>query len=174
MSGPSGLGDAASAAQDRPPQPLRGQGGGLLTRDNRLYLAWLVALAATLGSLYFSEVRGFRPCVLCWYQRIAMYPLAVILGIAALNSDLKVRRYVLPLAAVGWVVALIQNLEDWNVIPTLKACSALVDPTVVPCNTPWPIWGAGALSGLNPVLTIPVLSMIAFTLIIALLSWRRR
>ena len=174
MSGPSGLGDAASAAQDRPPQPLRGQGGGLLTRDNRLYLTWLVALAATLGSLYFSEVRGFRPCVLCWYQRIAMYPLAVILGIAALNSDLKVRRYVLPLAAVGWVVALIQNLEDWNVIPTLKACSALVDPTVVPCNTPWPIWGAGALSGLNPVLTIPVLSMIAFTLIIALLSWRRR
>ncbi|WP_188969841.1 disulfide bond formation protein B [Deinococcus aerolatus] len=145
-----------------------------MTRDNRLYLAWLVALAATLGSLYFSEVRGFRPCVLCWYQRIAMYPLAVILGIAALNSDLGVRRYVLPLAAVGWVVALIQNLEDWNVIPTLKACSALVDPTVVPCNTPWPIWGAGALSVVNPILTIPVLSMVAFTLIIALLSWRRR
>ncbi|AIZ46565.1 disulfide bond formation protein [Deinococcus radiopugnans] len=144
-----------------------------MTRDNRLYLAWLVALAATLGSLYFSEVRGFRPCVLCWYQRIAMYPLAVILGIAALNSDFKIRRYVLPLAAVGWVVALIQNLEDWNVIPTLKACSALVDPTVVPCNTPWPIWGAGALSGLNPILTIPLLSLIAFTLIIALLSWRR-
>ncbi|MFC6663971.1 disulfide bond formation protein B [Deinococcus radiopugnans] len=144
-----------------------------MTRDNRLYLAWLVALAATLGSLYFSEVRGFRPCVLCWYQRIAMYPLAVILGIAALNSDFKIRRYVLPLAAVGWVVALIQNLEDWNVIPTLKACSALVDPTVVPCNTPWPIWGAGALSGLNPILTIPMLSLIAFTLIIALLSWRR-
>lgn len=154
-------------------EPLRGHRQGLLTRDNRLYLAWLVALAATLGSLYFSEVRGFRPCVLCWYQRIAMYPLAVILGIAALNSDFKIRRYVLPLAAVGWVVALIQNLEDWNVIPTLKACSALVDPTVVPCNTPWPIWGAGALSGLNPILTIPLLSLIAFTLIIALLSWRR-
>ncbi|MFK7601329.1 disulfide bond formation protein B [Deinococcus sp. SM5_A1] len=144
-----------------------------MTRDNRLYLAWLVALAATLGSLYFSEVQGFRPCVLCWYQRIAMYPLAVILGVAALGADLKIRRYVLPLAAVGWGVALIQNLEDWNIIATLKACSALVDPTVVPCNTPWPIWGAGALSGLNPVLTIPVLSMIAFTLIIALLSWRR-
>ena len=144
-----------------------------MTRDNRLYLAWVVALIATLGSLYFSEVQGFRPCVLCWYQRIAMYPLAVILGIAALGGDLKIRRYVLPLAASGWVVALIQNLEDWNVIPTLGACSALVDPTVVPCNTPWPIWGAGALSGLNPILTIPVLSMIAFTLIIALLSWRR-
>jgi disulfide bond formation protein DsbB len=154
-------------------EPRPGHRPGLLTPDNRLYLAWLVALAATLGSLYFSEVRGFRPCVLCWYQRVAMYPLAVMLGIAALGGDLHIRRYVLPLASLGWVVALIQNLEDWNVIPTLKACSALVDPTVVPCNTPWPVWGAGALSGLNPVLTIPVLSLIAFTLIIALLSWRR-
>lgn len=155
------------------PTTLQGSNQGLWTRDNRLYLAWLVALSATLGSLYFSEVQGFRPCVLCWYQRIAMYPLTVILGVAALGGDLRIRRYVLPLAAVGWVIALIQNLEDWNIIPTLKACSALVDPTVVPCNTPWPIWGAGALSGLNPILTIPVLSLTAFTLIILLLSWRR-
>ncbi len=164
---------SAPPPADAAGEPLRGHHQGILTPDNRLYLAWLVALAATLGSLYFSEVRGFRPCVLCWYQRIAMYPLAVMLGIAALGGDLNIRRYVLPLAAVGWVVALIQNLEDWNVIPTLKACSALVDPTVVPCNTPWPVWGAGALSGLNPILTIPTLSLIAFTLIIGLLGWRR-
>jgi disulfide bond formation protein DsbB len=144
-----------------------------MSRDNRLYLAWVVALVATLGSLYFSEVRGFRPCVLCWYQRVAMYPLSVILGVAALGSDLRIRRYVLPLAVIGWAVALLQNLEDWNVIPTLKACSALADPTVVPCNTPWPVWGAGTLSGLNGILTIPVLSLTAFTVIIALLSWRR-
>ena len=59
-----------------------------MTRDNRLYLAWVVALIATLGSLYFSEVRGFVPCVLCWFQRIAMYPLVIVLGVAAFRSDL--------------------------------------------------------------------------------------
>lgn len=55
-----------------------------MTRDTRrLYLAWVVALAATLGSLSFSEGRGFVPCVLCWFQRVALYPLALLLGIAA-------------------------------------------------------------------------------------------
>ncbi|MFC4425633.1 disulfide bond formation protein B [Deinococcus navajonensis] len=142
-----------------------------MSRDNRLYAAWVVALVATLGSLYFSNILGFKPCVLCWYQRICMYPLALWLGIAALRGDLGIRRYTLPLAAVGWVTALIQNAESWGWIPTLKACAP--DPTTVSCNIPWPLWGSGALAGLNPVLTIPVLSLIAFTLIIALLSWRR-
>lgn len=143
----------------------------MLTRDNRLYLAWLVALIATLGSLYFSNVLGFKPCVLCWYQRICMYPLALWLGIAALRGDLGVRVYALPLAATGWVTALVQNAEAWGWIPTLKACTA--DPGTVACNVPWPLWGGGALAGLNTVITIPVLSMTAFTLILALLSWRR-
>ncbi|WP_309571513.1 disulfide bond formation protein B [Deinococcus sp.] len=139
-----------------------------MTRDNRLYLAWVVALAATLGSLYFSELRGFRPCILCWYQRVAMYPLSVLLGIAALGGDLGVRRYVLPLSVIGWLVALYQNLETWGVVPTLRGCTA--DPSAS-CGTPWPVWGAN--SPLNTVITIPVLAMIAFTLIIGLLSWRR-
>ncbi|WP_027460880.1 disulfide bond formation protein B [Deinococcus murrayi] len=140
-----------------------------MTRDNRLYLAWVVALVATLGSLYFSEVRGFAPCVLCWYQRIAMYPLALLLGLAALRGDLGIRTYALPLAAVGWLIALIQNLEDWGVIPVLRVCSA---NNAVPCDVHWPVWGGG-LAGLNSVLTIPVLAMIAFTLIVVLLGWRR-
>ncbi|MFC4636912.1 disulfide bond formation protein B [Deinococcus hohokamensis] len=142
-----------------------------MSRDNRLYVAWVVALVATLGSLYFSNVLGFKPCVLCWYQRICMYPLALWLGIAALRGDLGIRRYALPLAVAGWVIALIQNAESWGWIPTLKACAP--DPTTVSCNIPWPLWGSGALADLNSVLTIPVLSLIAFTLIIGLLSWRR-
>ena len=141
-----------------------------MTRDNRLYLAWVVALAATIGSLYFSEVRLFNPCILCWYQRICMYPLAVILGVAALRGDLNVRRYALPLAAIGWAIALFQNLETWGVVPTIRACST--DPASS-CGIPWPVWGSGGLAFLNTILTIPVLSMIAFTLIIGLLSWRR-
>lgn len=141
-----------------------------MTRDNRLYLAWVVALAATLGSLWFSEVRGFVPCVLCWFQRVAMYPLALLLGLAALRGDLGIRAYALPLAAVGWVIALIQNLEDWGVIPTLRVCSAR---NAVPCDVHWPVWG-GPLANLNSVLTIPVLALIAFTLILGLLSWGRK
>ncbi|AWT35167.1 putative disulfide formation protein [Deinococcus arenae] len=139
-----------------------------MSRDNRLYAAWVVSLIATLGSLYFSEIRHFNPCVLCWFQRICMYPLAVILGVAALTGDLRVRRYVLPLAGIGVLIALYQNLETWGVVPVLRACTA--DPSAS-CGTPWPVWGMN--SPLNTVLTIPVLSMIAFTLIIGLLSWRR-
>lgn len=142
-----------------------------MTRDNRLYLAWVVALAATLGSLWFSEVRGFVPCVLCWFQRIAMYPLALLLGLAALRGDLGIRAYALPLAAVGWIIALIHNLEDWGVIQTLKVCG--VRQTTAGCDVQWPLWG-GPLANLNSVLTIPVLALIAFTLILALLSWGRK
>jgi disulfide bond formation protein DsbB len=70
-----------------------------------LPLAFVVAAVATLGSLYYSEVAHFTPCRLCWYQRIAMYPLAVVLGIATFRRDLGVRRYVLPLALIGLAVS---------------------------------------------------------------------
>ncbi len=139
-----------------------------MSRDNRLYLAWVVALIATLGSLYFSEVRHFNPCILCWYQRICMYPQVLLLGIAAFGSDLGIRRYVLPLAVIGWCTALYQNLETWGVVPTLKACS--INPAAS-CSNIWAVWGNNET--LNHALAIPVLSMIAFTLIIALLSWKR-
>jgi disulfide bond formation protein DsbB len=70
-----------------------------------LWLAWLVAATAMAGSLYFSEVAGFIPCALCWYQRIAMYSLAVVLLVAAIRDDLGVRPYVSALALVGAVIA---------------------------------------------------------------------
>ncbi len=66
-----------------------------------LWLAFAVALTATAGSLYFSEVAGFPPCALCWYQRIAMYPQVIILGVAAARGDAGVIRYAGPLAAIG-------------------------------------------------------------------------
>lgn len=138
-----------------------------MTRDTRLYLAWLVALVATLGSLYLSEVRGFLPCVLCWYQRIAMYPLALLLGVAAFFGDHSIRRYVLPLALTGFGIALFQNLEMWGVVRNIKPCTV-----GVPCSTLWPVWGENA--ALNKALSVPVLSMIAFGLILALLAWPRR
>ncbi|ADY25660.1 disulfide bond formation protein DsbB [Deinococcus proteolyticus MRP] len=145
-----------------------------MNRSTRLYLAWVVALVATLGSLYLSEVLGYRPCKLCWYQRIAMYPLALMLGIAAFRDDLRVRLYAAALALIGAITALVQNAEIWGWIPTLKSCS--IDAGQEPCTTIWPLWstlfGEGA-SALNSILTIPVLSMIAFSLILALLAWPR-
>ena len=67
--------------------------------------AWTVALVASAGSLYLSEVVGFVPCLLCWYQRIAMYPLVIVLGVAMVRGDAGVWRYGLPLAAIGAMVA---------------------------------------------------------------------
>jgi len=70
-------------------------------RQRRLILAFLTALAATLGSLYFSEIAGLDPCKLCWFQRIFMYPQAVILAIAFWKRDDLVKKYILPLSGIG-------------------------------------------------------------------------
>ena len=142
-----------------------------MRRGKRLYRGGGVALAATLGSLYFSEIRGYIPCVLCWFQRVCMYPLVVVLGVAAFRGETTGRGYALPLAVIGWGVALTQNLEIWGVIKTLKICS--VGQTAAGCDVKWPIFG-DSLTGLSNVVTIPVLSLIAFSAVIALLSWRRQ
>ncbi len=126
-------------------------------RANALPLAALVALTATLGSLYYSEIAGFEPCRLCWYQRIAMYPLPVILGIAAWRRDAAVRWYALPLAAGGSLIAgyhwLLQR------IPALDAgaCSA-----GVPCTAAW-VERFGFV-------TIPYMALSAFALVAVLLA----
>jgi disulfide bond formation protein DsbB len=65
------------------------------------YIAWITALLGTVGSLFFSEVMLMPPCVLCWYQRIAMYPLVLIIGIAIATRDSGFRRYALPLSLGG-------------------------------------------------------------------------
>lgn len=67
----------------------------------RLLLAFLVSLTATLGSLFFSEIAGLEPCKLCWFQRIFMYPQAVILLVAYLKRDELVGKYIVPLAGIG-------------------------------------------------------------------------
>lgn len=120
-----------------------------------LYAAWLVAVVATLGSLYFSEVRLFVPCTLCWYQRILMYPLAVVLGIAAWRGDAGIVRYVLPLSTFGAIVAGYHLLEQK--VPGFgfpEACRG-----GVPCNVAYIDWLG--------FVTIPTLSLVAFVLITA-------
>lgn len=130
-----------------------------------LYLAWLVSIAATIGSLYFSEVRQFVPCALCWWQRIFMYPLVVVLGVATFRQDLQAWRTALPLALVGLGTStyhyLIQKVPG---IAPPASCAA-----GVPCNVQYIDWFG--------FVTIPFLAGLAFAIItIALLrvAWGER
>lgn len=122
-----------------------------------LFMAWLLAAIGTLGSLFFSEVLEFAPCVLCWYQRIFLYPLAITLAIGLFPLDRGAIKYSLPLALAGWLVALYHNLLYHGVIPEdLQPCQQGVSCT----ETYIELFG---------FLTIPMLSLISFTAIIALL-----
>lgn len=127
-----------------------------------LFVAWLLALGSTLGVLFVGEVMGQEPCLLCWYQRAFMFPLAIILGIAAARSDSTVWRYALPLAGAGWLFALYHNLLYFAVIPEeIKPCGA--GPSC--SSADMTVFGA---------LPLPSLSMAAFTLLIILLLTTRR
>ena len=121
-----------------------------------LWLAFAVALTATTGSLYFSEAAGLEPCTLCWYQRIAMYPLALILGIAAWRGDWGIRRYVAPLAAIGAVVAAYHVILQR--VPGLPSAGCSL---TAPCS-------AIDLERFGFV-TIPVMALAAFAAILTVL-----
>src|SRR5688572_1893684 len=123
-----------------------------------LGLAAAVAVVCLTGSLYYSEVAGFPPCRLCWYQRIAMYPLAVILPIAAWRRDIRVRWYAIPLATIGAVMSIYHMLVER--FPSLEAGTC--DPTN-PCSIVW----------VEPLgyLTIPTMALSGFALILTLLAY---
>ena len=95
---------------------------GSSVSESGVWLAWLVALGATLGSLYFSEVADFTPCRFCWFQRIAMYPLAVVLLVGAIRKDLNVRWYAAPLAAIGVAISGWHSLIEWRPALDNGAC----------------------------------------------------
>ena len=93
-------------------------------REFPAYLAWVIALLSMVGSLFFSEVMGLPPCVLCWYQRIAMYPLVLIIATGIATRDGRMRAYALPLALAGLAVSVYHNLLYYGVIPeSLTPCS---------------------------------------------------
>ncbi len=96
------------------------------------WLAFAVAATATAGSLYFSEVQNFIPCRLCWYQRIAMFSLVLVLLVGALRNDRGVRWYAVPLAAAGLAVSVYHYLVEWY--PQLETTSCDV---FAPCSTPY-------------------------------------
>ena len=80
-----------------------------LIKKNVLYIAWFLSLISTLGSLYFSEIMHLPPCSLCWYQRIFLFPLVFIFGVAIWHKDRKIVKYVLPLLSIGFLISVYQN-----------------------------------------------------------------
>jgi len=123
-----------------------------------VFAAWLVASVSTLGALFFGEVMRVPTCALCWYQRIFMFPLALILPIGLFPFDRKVVRYALPLAVIGGLIALYHVLLVAGVIPeTLQPCAQ-----GVPCKEQVIVWFG--------FVTIPFLALLAFATIVALLG----
>ena len=117
----------------------------------------LASTVSTLGALFFGEVMQIPPCVLCWYQRICMFPLVLILPVGLFPLDRRVVRYALPLAAIGWLIAVFHVLLVAGVIPeSLKPCTQ-----GVPCSQQFITWFG--------FINIPLLAAIAFSTIIALL-----
>ena len=113
-----------------------------------LAAATLIAAVATAGSLYFSEVLGLLPCELCWYQRVLMYPLVVVIGVAALENRVGAYRTALPLSTAGIAVAAYHSYLQVAVEST--TCT---------------VGGCGTVQYQVLGLTIPNLSLLAFLLI---------
>ena len=119
--------------------------------------AWLVATASTLGALFFSEIMELPPCLLCWYQRIFMFPLVLLLPVGLFPFDPKVVRYALPLALVGGTIAIYHQLLVLGIVPE----SASPCTRGVPCAEVQIEWLG--------FITIPFLAVAAFTSIVVLL-----
>jgi disulfide bond formation protein DsbB len=121
--------------------------------ENLLLVGFAAALIAMLGSLFFSEIKQYEPCVLCWYQRIMMYPMAVILGIAAVKKDASIAIYTLILSGIGMLTSLyhysLQKVDFLN--NSAPSCGR------VPCTGEYINWLG--------FVTIPFLALTAFIII---------
>ena len=122
-----------------------------------IFGAWLISCLSMGGSLFFSEVMEFPPCILCWYQRIAMYPLVAIFMVGLFPLSKEVFKYSAPFVALGWLIALWHNLLHLGIIEEdLSPCREGVS-----CSTVYINWMG--------FITIPLLSFVAFSLLGAIL-----
>lgn len=117
------------------------------------YAAWVAALVASAGSLFFSEVMDLPPCILCWYQRIAMYPLVVVIGAGIIMRDGRWKWYALPLSLAGLAIAVYHNLLYYHIIPeSITPCKEGISCTTVQIE-----WLG--------FITIPLLALASFVLV---------
>ncbi|CEG29739.1 disulfide oxidoreductase [Bacillus sp. B-jedd] len=124
-------------------------------RENILFLAWAVSIIAMFGSLYFSEIRQYEPCELCWYQRILMYPMALLLGIAIVKKDFRIALYSTWLSAIGLAV----SAYHYSLQKLSFMAEAAPSCGRIPCTGQYINWLG--------FITIPFLAFIAFALIFA-------
>lgn len=127
-----------------------------------LFLCWLLASISTLGSLFFSYVMEFAPCVLCWYQRICLFPLVLILPAGLFPFDKKVVTFALPLAIAGLLIAAYHNLLYAGIIP----------PSIAPCTRG--VSCTEKYMDLFGFLSIPMLALLSFAAITTLLIILKR
>ncbi|MBJ7961543.1 disulfide bond formation protein B [Bacillus cereus group sp. N28] len=120
--------------------------------ENILFIAWATSFIATSGSLYFSEIMKYEPCTLCWYQRIFMYPLVIILGIAIVKKDYKINIYSLILSIIGAFISTYHYLIQK--VPYLSNTSTCGR---IPCTGDYLNW--------FNFITIPFLCLISFIII---------
>jgi len=122
-----------------------------------VFLSFIIASIATMGSLFFSEIMQFIPCSMCWYQRIFMYPLVLIFLINMLYPDDKIVKYAMPIVLIGWFFSIYHNLLMFDIIPES------IVPCVqgVPCSTEYINWFG--------FITIPFLSFLAYSTILIFL-----
>ena len=137
-------------------------GGATSPKKEYFYLVWVLSLTATFGSLFFSEVMKLPPCVLCWYQRIAMYPIALLLPLALVRNETRViAKYALALALVGLAVATYHNLLYYGIVPeSIAPCKEGIS-----CTSRQIEWFG--------FITIPLLSLAAFSAITLILCVER-
>lgn len=128
-------------------------------KEYYLPISLFIASAATAGSLYMSNVLGWTPCKLCWYQRIFMYPLILVLGVGLVFSDENVRDYAIPLALLGFPIAFYHSLHQRFEQFGSAGCSI----TAVSCSTEYTFWFG--------YITIPVMAATAFAAVLVLM-WR--
>lgn len=127
-----------------------------------IFICWLIASVSTLGSLFFSEIMEFPPCALCWYQRIFMFPLVLVLFVGLFPFEKSVVRFALPLAVVGWGFAFYHFLLYTGFIPeSIQPCSQ----GVACSDTYLDLFG---------FVTIPLLSLISFSVLVLLLFILKR
>lgn len=122
-----------------------------------IFLCFLIASGATLGSLFFSDVMEFIPCNMCWYQRIFMYPLVIIFLVNLLYPDNSVYKYAFPIVTIGLFFAIYHNLLMFGIIPeSIVPCAS-----GIPCSTEYINWFG--------FITIPFLSLTAYLMLFLLL-----
>jgi len=122
-------------------------------RTNIEYIAWFQALIATLGSLFYSEVLHIIPCILCWYQRILMYPLVIIIAVGIIKKDRNLPYFVLPMSILGLLIAAYHYLLQFGIIPE----------NLAPCVEG--ISCASRYIQYYDFITIPLMAFTAFTVI---------